>query len=337
MKPRRSKPQRSIRAKIPERRGITGKIRKSAKTQRQHQHPKPAGGNPMKAESYSAKPVQFYRSGDDILLVGEGDLSFTCALLQRPHSVPPSKITATVYDAREEVLAKYPDTATENIHFLETYIGGGTVGGDEEDNDDSSNEFTFSAGIDENEVGEKKEKLASESVKLLFKVDATALNRTKHVRTRKFGSIVFNFPHTGSGMTDQDRNVRQNQELLVGFLKSAIPLLTPTGIIVITLFEGLPYSLWNLRGLAKALDLETVRSGKFVWTNFKGYMHRRTSGVGETTKKQDERDARMFVFQKKTKNRDTSSEGGKGAIVKGKKGRASQPKRKRESSDDESE
>ncbi|KAJ2840618.1 hypothetical protein J3B02_006199, partial [Coemansia erecta] len=61
---------------------------------------------------------------------------------------------------------------------------------------------------------------------VLFDVDATmALGKVSGLRGRMFSHIVFNFPHAGAGIKDQDRNIISNQRLLMGFFASAIPLL----------------------------------------------------------------------------------------------------------------
>ena len=46
---------------------------------------------------------------DTILLVGEGNFSFTLSLLSEPHNHSPSQILATSYDTEDEVYSKYPD------------------------------------------------------------------------------------------------------------------------------------------------------------------------------------------------------------------------------------
>ncbi|KAJ2158216.1 Meiotic nuclear division protein 1 [Coemansia sp. RSA 552] len=56
---------------------------------------------------------------------------------------------------------------------------------------------------------------------VLFGVDGTALDGCSLIRGRRFSHIVFNFPHVGAGIKDQDRNIISNQELLVGFFGSA--------------------------------------------------------------------------------------------------------------------
>ena len=190
-----------------------------------------------------------------------------------------------------------------------------------------------------------------------YAINATKLSTThlKLLRAHSpFTKIVFNFPHVGGLSTDVNRQVRANQELLVGFFKSAIPLLVsveqpvPTesgnneysdhddselddsegnpsesgfkktertvvskGQILVTLFEGEPYTLWNIRDLARHCGLKVVESFRFPWEAYPGYAHART--IGEITRGKDrtaerkrkgtwggeERDDRCFVLEVK--------------------------------------
>ena len=78
---------------------------------------------------------------------------------------------------------------------------------------------------------------------------------------------------------------------------------TDPGQILVTLFEGEPYTLWNIRDLARHAGLTVVTSFRFPWTCYQGYSHART--VGEITGKHggkggwkgEDRDARTYVFQ----------------------------------------
>jgi 25S rRNA (uracil2634-N3)-methyltransferase len=96
-------------------------------------------------------------------------------------------------------------------------------------------------------------------------------------------------------------------ELLVNFFGRAIPSLAPHGSIIVTLFEGMPYTLWNIRDLARHSGLAVERSFKFQAAAYPGYHHARTLGVvktgageaSETGWKGEERPARSFVFVKK--------------------------------------
>jgi len=67
--------------------------------------------------------------------------------------------------------------------------------------------------------------LVAAGATVLFGVDATALAKTPQLKGREFDRVVFNFPHTGQGITDQARNVRANQTLLLLFFRSVTPLL----------------------------------------------------------------------------------------------------------------
>ena len=49
----------------------------------------------------------------------------------------------------------------------------------------------------------------------------------------------------------------------MGFFKSAMPLLATEGAIIVTIFEGEPYDLWNIRDLARHIGLKVGKSFKF--------------------------------------------------------------------------
>ena len=148
--------------------------------------------------------------------------------------------------------------------------------------------------------------------------------------------ICFNFPHVGGLSTDVNRQVRANQELLVAFFKACAPLLswpeeescdegsdddededesaegedsfataprTQPGQILVTLFEGEPYTLWNIKDLARHAGLRVVTSFRFPWASYEGYSHARTLGDvegkhgGRGGWRGEDREARMYVFE----------------------------------------
>ncbi|WVQ84523.1 hypothetical protein IAT38_006677 [Cryptococcus sp. DSM 104549] len=77
------------------------------------------------------------------------------------------------------------------------------------------------------------EALRAGGVKVEFGVDAGALEKCKAVgKGRRWSRVVFNFPHVGAGITDQDRNILTNQHMLLRFFRSVEPFLTdgPTHI-----------------------------------------------------------------------------------------------------------
>jgi 25S rRNA (uracil2634-N3)-methyltransferase len=141
-----------------------------------------------------------------------------------------------------------------------------------------------------------------------YQVDATQLESA--FKNRRFSKIVFNFPHVGLGIKDQDENVLANQKLLVSFFNSAKLLLEQVqvgdlhdGEIVVSMKSGIPYDLWNIKQLAKECDLRLLRSMVFEPSDFPGYCHRRTIGYDAEISAPDnteitKKPARMYIFGK---------------------------------------
>lgn len=118
-----------------------------------------------------------------------------------------------------------------------------------------------------------------------------------------FDRVVFNFPHRALGIKDQDANVRANQELLLGFFRSALEVLAPGGEILVTLKSGMPYALWNApklasQGTGNVLALRTALP--FDALAFPGYAHRRTHGDGVSRPNAEELagGARTYVWRR---------------------------------------
>lgn len=187
-------------------------------------------------------------------------------------------------------------------------------------------------------------------------ISANNLPKYKPVRRNApYNKIVFNFPHVGGLSKDVNRQVRANQELLVAFFESCRSLLASkskpvpsdryeasersnheepyegsnsdqdqeesenaraTGEVIVSLFDGEPYTLWNIKDLARHSGFQVVTSWRFPWKAYPGYRHARTLGEirrktndGETAKQNgqdhkkrgawrgEEREARGFVFK----------------------------------------
>lgn len=215
----------------------------------------------------NVEPIIPFSAEDSILLVGDGDLSFAASLIE--HHGCGDNLTATVLEANlGELTEKYPYVG-ENIEKIEAE--GGKV--------------TY--GVDARKMGPWAQKKGKESI-------------------GRMDRIIFNFPHVGGKSTDVNRQVRYNQELLVDFFKRALLSLAPGGTIIITLFEGEPYTLWNIRDLGRHSGLQVERSFRFQASAYPGYHHARTLGVvknkhGETGGgwKGEDRLSRSYVFVRK--------------------------------------
>lgn len=198
----------------------------------------------------TAPPVTLpFKPTDRILLIGEGNFSFARALVCEPPA-------ALQYLPASNVTATAYDAEAE---CFEKYPEARAI----------------------------VEEIRAKGAEVLFGVDATKLEKIAALRNRKFDKVMWNFPHAGKGIADQDRNILSNQVLLLGFLRSAahllkrgpVPSLTlrkkkrsedsdqedgnsadeaessgpaeTRGTILVTLRNVAPYTLWDLPRLAK--------------------------------------------------------------------------------------
>ncbi|KAK5083026.1 hypothetical protein LTR05_006908 [Lithohypha guttulata] len=255
---------------------------------------------------------------DRVLLVGEGDFSFTLSLVK---NYKVSAVLATSYDDEDTLKQKYPNINSTLNQIAK--VGKGLpvedlrtsdVGGDEE-----------WAGFSSDEVANATEDVSvastkSAEVNILHGIDATLLSKAHRKvlsQYAPFTKIVFNFPHTGGLSTDVNRQVRANQELLVDFFNSAKPLLaTSSRPAKSRENEDLGVQDEDLENFEAKEQEESaaltrgqvVESFKFPWAAYLGYKHARTVGDivtgkdrGEEGKRKgawrgEERDARCYVL-----------------------------------------
>ncbi|EMG46018.1 hypothetical protein G210_3751 [Candida maltosa Xu316] len=250
------------------------KSMKSSKKEKQN--------NKKMAPLVKSKGLMPFGFEDKVLLIGEGDFSFAKSLILQNFLIPENLI-ATSYDSYDELIAKYPN------------------------------------------VDEVLSELKELGVKVIHQVDATNLPQTldlilnakqrksnKKVKLFKdngnLNYIMFNFPHTGKGIKDQDRNIRDHQRLLVKYFENCKEVFklvntedlqgynTTKGKIILSLFEGEPYQSWGIKIIGRNNGYRVERSGKFDWSMFPEYHHRRTNSTKDTTKPAAERDARIYIF-----------------------------------------
>lgn len=231
-----------------------------------------------------------FKKGDRVLLVGEGDFSFAKSIIAQQY-IEPENLIATSYDSYDELVAKYPN------------------------------------------VEDTVKLLIESGVKVIHEVDAlnmvaslklTPTPKLKKAKVELFADhanldyIMFNFPHTGRGMKDVDRNIRDHQQLVLGYFKSCNQVFdivnnqikddfagysasddsTNVGKVILSLFDGEPYSSWGVKILGRSEGFRVDRSAKFDWPLYPEYHHRRTNSTRDTTKPAAERDARIYIFEK---------------------------------------
>lgn len=243
-----------------------------------------------KKQHHSVKSLIPFASHETLLLVGEGDFSFALSIVKNL-LIDPQNLIATSFDSEEEVIAKYPN-ARDNIDFLR---GSGV------------NVFHLIDATD---------------IPLTMKIVNNNRRRTGiklFTPYKKLNHVMFNFPHTGRGMKDVDRNIRDHQKLVLNYFKSAHELLSVVNEaatndlggygetqnetksdVIISLFEGEPYISWGVKALAKSASLTVNRSGKLEWEAFPCFFFQAEDGIRDTTKPAAERDARIYVFDMRT-------------------------------------
>jgi len=233
-----------------------------------------AGSSKQTGKVRHRQPVPFISAWDNTLLIGEGNFSFALSLVQH-HRIPGHRITATTYDTEEELAQKYSE-AQDNVRLLRDH-----------------------------------------GVTVLVHVDARSLHKSKALAAQSkrlggFSRVVWNFPHAGAGIQDQDRNIQVNQQLMLGFFLSVAAFLSgshdPRDVgaaregeqdsdvehspkqvedvrarVLVTLRDSVPYTLWEIPQLAKHPPpghpiYQQLRSYAFDPSSYPGYEHRRTVG-----------------------------------------------------------
>lgn len=261
------------------------------------------------------RPLIPFNPNDRIMLIGEGDFSYSMSIISED-LIKPENLIATSFDSYDEVCEKYPESKgnIEHLKSLGVRVFHGIDG----------TSLNKSLGI---QGGNKRQGNGSG-------------NTIEILGSLQLNNIIFNFPHVGKGIKDVSRNIKANQQLISDFFKSSRVLfdilhfqrdktigrstlssmsveeaewnyihnkestgkkqpLEDKEVITITLFEGEPYDSWMIKRLARdSIGYQVQRSSQFNWETFKGYTHKRTIGEGDTNKVYNERKARIYKFEK---------------------------------------
>ena len=241
-----------------------GAIRRATKPAARRGHRESKGGG---GQQPGLGPAPCYDEVGQVLIVGDGNLSFARALCERIAGGGSSgsggggggssggasgvaMITATTLEPEHELCAKYPETSAIIARLQEL---GATV---------------------------------------RHEIDATRLGETlvpqlekQFGAAPKFARIVFQFPLAHPSQTRESFEtspdpIVQNKLLIHSFLKCATNLLAPCGEIHITSKEVKPYTWWQIHRMADGLPrLAFARRLQFDATMYPGYETRKPVNV----------------------------------------------------------
>lgn len=154
-----------------------------------------------------------FKSGMKVLMVGDGDFSFSVAVARIVNTKPESqqRVIATSYEAEDTLRKCYPD------------------------------------------FDEMVEELKSRGVTIAYQIDATNIESTllakiKEKKLPKFDRIIWNFPCTavGKGQDGQNDAMEENKDLVRNFVRNAKHHLTPTGELHLCHKTKPPFNQWKL-------------------------------------------------------------------------------------------
>lgn len=191
-----------------------------------------------KRHRYETKKAftQLYAPKDTVLVLGDGDFSFSRGLVK--HRGTGQGVLATSFDSENEVKRKYVNAK------------------------DCISAVRSSHGNVLHDVDATKLLELPQQVK-------TGMG-SKMTIPDYFQYIVFNFPHSGI------QRVHINRALLRDFFESARNRLTANGEAHVTLKTRPPYSNWFIEDQAKTAGFVTKERRKFEMALFPGYRHRTT-------------------------------------------------------------
>uniref|UniRef100_A0A7S2WKD2 25S rRNA (uridine-N(3))-methyltransferase BMT5-like domain-containing protein n=1 Tax=Mucochytrium quahogii TaxID=96639 RepID=A0A7S2WKD2_9STRA len=229
------------------------------------------------------------------LLVGEGNFSFTRALMRLWENEQRARLStkgqnkvdvedlvgfnvvATCLDTKEELVEKYPDVKD---CVREIKASGGTV----------------LCGIDGTQLIESKRLLRALEELSPETIEEEGSDVEEEIG---FDRIVFNFPHLGCGIQDTERNNLEHRKMLERFFISAHSVLNNDGQLHVTVKVGEPYDSWRVPQIAIKTGLYAVHSSiPFDPSRFDGYVHRRTLGAPDK-----DLQANADIHSEKTKSR----------------------------------
>ncbi|KAG4920668.1 Heavy metal-associated isoprenylated plant protein 41 isoform C [Glycine soja] len=200
----------------------------------------------------NAKWVTHYSSYHQILLVGEGDFSFSLSLAKSFGSA--SNMVASSLNSYGLSLSLLPFSFVIVILACAAH-------------DVIKMYKNAKSNLDD---------LHKLGACLLHGVDATKMKLHSDLKMRRFDQVIFNFPHAGfHGKEDNTLLIKKHKALVLGFFKNASGMLRANGEIHVSHKTTAPFNNWNIEKLAAQCFLKLIECADFKREDYPGYNNKR--------------------------------------------------------------
>ncbi|MFO7565375.1 MAG: Rossmann-like fold-containing protein [Enhygromyxa sp.] len=196
------------------------------------------------------------------LLLGEGDFSFTHALVRQLGGG--EGIVASSYDSRAQVEAKYHGRQSNEVRPAAEYIAEASA----------------------------RQESSRPGATIMHEVDATRLRATLGGREGPYDVIVFNYPYVPEASRG---GAARTKAMLDQFFANADQVLAPGGRIYLTLAGD--YHVSRYRPTERAAGWRLVEVQRFDPAQFSGYRHQRTEREGSASSTEGAH-GMTFVFER---------------------------------------
>ncbi|KAL0560853.1 hypothetical protein IC582_001267 [Cucumis melo] len=208
------------------------------------------------------KWITHYSDSHYILLVGEGNFSFSVALATALGSA--TNMVATSLDSKSNSLFQ-SFSAFFNL-FLSTIFIAISI-------------YTLLKKYSST-IETTLEELEEMDCEVMHGVNVMTMDQHPLLPHNSFDRIIFNFPHAGfQYSTEHEPNqIKLHQNLVRRFMRNATELLAENGEIHITHKTSYPYSEWKIEEIGEEEGLYLKEEVEFDKRDYPGYVNKKGSG-----------------------------------------------------------
>ncbi|XP_016675137.1 uncharacterized protein At4g26485 [Gossypium hirsutum] len=112
---------------------------------------------------------------------------------------------------------------------------------------------------------------------VIDEVDCCTMSQHPKLKSNLFDRIVFNFPHAGFFFARESTPyvIDLHKNVVKGFLRNAVEMLTENGEVHITHKTAHPYKMWESEKLANEVGLGLLDKIAFYYWDYPGYKNKR--------------------------------------------------------------